>query len=112
MSYSHRATRLLGLTSAGRVTFVIHAENRSDVLAGVVQLFHDLNVEVEALYMVRRRGSETLRIHVTIEASQENRQRVQANLYEVVNVRFVKTERATGEVLCESLDEESRGRYR
>ena len=44
-----------------RVTFVIKAENRSDILATVVQLFHGLSVEVEALYMVRRRGSETLR---------------------------------------------------
>jgi hypothetical protein len=40
-------------TAVERVTFVIKAENRSDTLATVVQLFHGLNVEVEALYMTR-----------------------------------------------------------
>ena len=40
-----------------RMTFVIEAENRAEVLARVVQLFQDLKVEIEALYMARRRDS-------------------------------------------------------
>src|ERR1700730_2260426 len=43
--------------SAERVTFVIQAENGADVLARVALLFHHLNVEIDALYMVRRPGS-------------------------------------------------------
>ena len=93
-----------------RVTFVIKAENRSEVLATVVQLFHGLNVEVEALYMVRRRGSETLRIHVTVEANQEACRRIEANLQEVLSVKSVKLERSTKECVWEAPDEKSKGR--
>jgi hypothetical protein len=39
------------------MTFVIEAENRAEVLARVVQPFQDLKVEIEALYVVRRRDS-------------------------------------------------------
>jgi acetolactate synthase small subunit len=92
-----------------RVTFVIQGENRADVLAGVVQLFHDLNVEVEALYMVRR-GSETLRIHVTIEVNQEGSRRVEASLHKVVSVKSVNTERGAKQSAGEAPGEESKGR--
>jgi acetolactate synthase small subunit len=90
-----------------RVTFVVKAENRSDILAAVVQLFHGLNVEVEALYMVRRRGSETLRIHVTVEANQEACRRIEANLQEILSVNSVKTERSAKEGAGKAPDEES-----
>src|SRR5260370_9282461 len=43
-----RRTKQFGSMLAERVTFVIKAENRSDVLTGVVKLFHDSNVDVEA----------------------------------------------------------------
>jgi hypothetical protein len=58
-------------TDTERFTFVIRADNHADVLPAIVLLFHRLNVEIDALYMLRRRGSETLRIHVTVEANQE-----------------------------------------
>jgi acetolactate synthase small subunit len=93
-----------------RVTFVIKAENRPDILVTVVQLFQGLNIEVEALYMVRRRGSETLRIHVTVEGNQEACRRIEANLQEVVSVKSVKTERSTKEGVWEASDEKSKGR--
>jgi hypothetical protein len=64
-----------------------------------------LNVEVEALYMVRRRGSESLHIHVTIEVNEEACPRIEANLYKVVQVTSVKTERRTKEVPTETLDD-------
>jgi acetolactate synthase small subunit len=93
-----------------RVTFVIKAENRSDILATVVQLFHGLNVDVEALYMVRRRASETLRIHVTIEANQEACRRIEASLQEVLSVKSVKLERSAKEGAAGAPDEKSKGR--
>ena len=93
-----------------RVTFVIKAENRSDILARVVQVFHGLKVDVEALYMVRRRGSETLRIHVTVEANQEACRRIEVNLQEILSVKSVKTEWSAKESAGEAPDEESKGR--
>jgi acetolactate synthase-1/3 small subunit len=88
-----------------RVTFVIEAENRADVLARIVMLFHRLNVEVEALYMVRRGGSETLRIHVTIEVNEEGCRRMEANLYKVVDVSSVMIERGSKQILTKTMDD-------
>jgi acetolactate synthase small subunit len=76
-----------------RVTFEIQADNRADVLLRVVMLFHRLNVEVQALYMVRRRSSKTMRVTVTIEADQNGVLRLEANLYKIVQVRSVNTAR-------------------
>lgn len=101
---SRRTKQLCGL-GVERVTFVIQAENRADVLARIVLLFHRLNVEVEALYMVRRRSSESLRIHVTIEANEEGCRRMEANLYKVVDVSFVKTERGSMQIPTETMDD-------
>ena len=89
-----------------RVTFVVQAENRRDVLARVVLLFHRLNVEIDALYMVRRHSSETMRVSVTAQADRERSQRIQANLYKVVSVTSVKIERGGKEVLRESPEKE------
>jgi acetolactate synthase small subunit len=89
----------------GRVIFVIKAENRPDVLARVVALFHRLNVEIDALYMVRRRSSETIRIRLTIEANEERCRRIEAHLYKVVQVTSVKTARRSKEVLTETRDD-------
>ena len=86
------------------VTFVIGADNRADVLARVVLLFHRLNVEIEALYMVRRPGSETMRIHLTIKANDEACLRLEAHLCKVVQVTSVETERRAKEFLTETLD--------
>ena len=73
------------------MTFVIQAENRADVLARVVLLFHRLNIEIAALSVARRRESETMRIQVTIEAGQDACQRIEAHLYKVAQVRSVRT---------------------
>jgi acetolactate synthase small subunit len=100
-----RRTKQLGELGVKRVTFVIQAGNRADVLARIVLLFHRLNVEIEALYMVRRRGSETLGIQVTIEVNGESRRRMQANLYKVVDVSSVKIERSSKQILTETMDD-------
>lgn len=107
-----RRTKQLCELGVERVTFVIQAENRADVLARVAMLFHRLNVEIEALYMVRRRGAETMRLSITMQADGERSRRIEANLYKVVNVVSVKTERGGKEVLGQSLDDEPATRSR
>ena len=87
------------------MTFVIRAENRADLLARVVLLFHRLNLEIDALYMVRRRSSETMRMTVTVEAKPDQAARIAAHLYKVVQVTSVKTERCTDKVLVEALND-------
>jgi hypothetical protein len=62
-------------------------------------LFDRLNVEIEALHMVRRRESESLRVRVTIRADPEHSRRMEANLYKVVSVTSVKIERGAKELL-------------
>jgi acetolactate synthase small subunit len=89
------------------VTFAIKAENRSDVLGRVVQFFQDSNMEIEALYMIRRHGSDTLRIHVTVDTNQEGRRRIEANLQRLLNVKSVKSGKSTENVQNESRDEQS-----
>jgi len=98
--------------SVERVIFVIKAENRADVLARVVLLFHRLNVEIDALYMVRRRDSETMRMSVTIQFSREGSRRIEASLYKIASVTSVKIERGTKEVLGEPFDDEPRTQSR
>jgi acetolactate synthase-1/3 small subunit len=75
-----------------RVTFVIQAENRADVLARITLLFHRLNVEIHALAMVRERSSKTIRMSVTVEAEVEHARRLEAHLYKVIEVRSVNIE--------------------
>jgi hypothetical protein len=78
-----------------RVVFVIQAENRADHLARIVllfplTLFQRLHLEICAFSMVRPRGSETLRLKVTIETAPDCARRIEAHLYKVVEVRSVR----------------------
>jgi len=74
-----------------RVNFVIEAENRPEVLARLVVLFHRLHVEIHALSMKWARGSETMRLKVTTEAEPDHALRIEAHLYKTVEVRSVET---------------------
>ena len=87
-----------GRMQVDRSRFVIQAENRADVLARVVLLFHRLNIEITSLYLVRRRASETMRMTVTVEADRDRAVRVEAHLYKVVQVKSVRLESAGAEV--------------
>jgi acetolactate synthase small subunit len=71
-----------------RVTFVVTAENRADLLARLVLLFHRLSVEIHGLSMTRKRDSATIRLHVKVEV--EHARRIEAHLYKVVEVRSVR----------------------
>ena len=90
-----------------RIMFVIKADNRPEVLPKVVLLFHRLNVEIDALYMVRRRNSEMMRMNVTSQSNREISRRIEAHLYKVVQIRSVKVEWACKEILAHADDLES-----
>ena len=82
-------------TTTERITFIIRAENRGDVLPRIVMLFHRLSVEIAALYFVRRSASESIRISVTVEADRERATRMEAHLYKNAYVMSVETEHGT-----------------
>lgn len=86
------------------MVFVISAVNDGNVLARIVMLFHRLNVEIDAIWMVRRSKSESMRIHVTVQAKEEPGKRLEAQLYKVVNVQYVATSRGTKQFFSEEDD--------
>lgn len=77
-----------------RVTFSIWAMNDLNVLARVVMLFHRLNVEIDAIWMVRRRESGALHIHVTTRSERDRALRLEAQLYKICGVTSVGIERS------------------
>jgi acetolactate synthase small subunit len=87
-----------------RVTFVIKAENRADLLARIVLLFHRLNVEIHGLSMERKRVSNAMSMNVKVEVEREHARRLEAQLYKVVEVREVESLRAGAELGEEALD--------
>jgi acetolactate synthase small subunit len=80
------------LRNEARVVFVISALNDGNVLARVVMLLHRLNVEIDAIWMVRRRKSESMRIHVTVQASRDHAARLEAQIAKIVSVTSVGIE--------------------
>jgi acetolactate synthase small subunit len=78
-----------------RITFIIRAENRGDVLPRIVMLFHRLSVEIAALYFVRRCASEAMRLSVTVETNRERATRMEAHLHKIAHVMSVETEHGT-----------------
>ena len=98
--------------SLERVSYLIKAENRADVLARVVLLFHRLNIDIDALYMVRPRHSETMRMSVTMQFSREGSRRIEASLYKIASVTSVKIEWGTKDILGEPFDDELKTRSR
>jgi acetolactate synthase small subunit len=99
-------------TETPRFTFVIRADNHADVLPTIVLLFHRLNVEIDALYMLRRRGSESMRVDITIEANRERCRQIEAELSKVVSIRSAKTERCSKDLLSDPNTDESKGERR
>jgi acetolactate synthase I/III small subunit len=77
-----------------RITFVITAENRAELLARLMLLFHRLNVEIHALSMKRKRDSATMRLNVMVEVGEEHARRIEAHLYKVVEVTSIRIGRA------------------
>jgi acetolactate synthase small subunit len=95
MKDSRPKNRQRRATTSERITFIIRAENRGDILPRIVMLFHRLSVEIAALYFVRRSASESMRISVTVEADRERATRMEVHLYKIAYVMSVETEHGT-----------------
>ncbi len=78
-----------------RVTLVIQAQNRADILLPVVALFHELNVQIEAIWMVRRKRADKVHITVTVKTHEEDSRKIEGYLAKVEGVLSVRTEGAT-----------------
>jgi acetolactate synthase small subunit len=93
LSQSSSETEPSVVDAVTRVRFVIEADNRGDVPARVVILFHRLNVEIDRLHLVREHDAESMRMTVTVRAEREHARRLEAHLYKVVSVRSVVTKK-------------------
>ena len=64
--------------------FVVHARRTPETLARVVSLFHRRAVEIERLTMERTDDPNSLCITITLETDADQTQRIEANLYKLV----------------------------
>jgi acetolactate synthase-1/3 small subunit len=71
-------------------TFVVHTQNKPDVLARVVLMFHRRALNIEALTLTRLKESDAVRITITVEADSEQSNRIEANLHKLVDVMLVE----------------------
>jgi acetolactate synthase small subunit len=94
-----KKTRQLLPTRVERVTFVLQADNRKEVLAQVVLRFQSLNVEIDALYFVRTRGSDSMWMRITIQTDRQGARVVEAELNRIMGVKSVNTERGANDHL-------------
>jgi acetolactate synthase small subunit len=70
--------------------FVVAAENKPDVLARVVMLFHRSAVEIESIQMPARRKRNELQITITLDGKHPNAHRMAAILEKVLDVLSVE----------------------
>jgi acetolactate synthase small subunit len=73
-----------------RVTYLVTAENRPDLLSRVVMLLHRLAVPIEALTVRRSWKSRTLKLTVEAEVIDGQAERVAENLMKLVYVVAVE----------------------
>jgi acetolactate synthase-1/3 small subunit len=71
-------------------TFVLYVEDRPGVLDRVASLFRRRNFNIESLHVVRTDRPGVSRMVVEVRADDEGGQRIQANLYKLINVLSVK----------------------
>jgi len=79
------------------VTVFIDADNKRDVLARVVMLFHRRAITIHSLVMVSGDGDDMLRMTIEAEFEETQSVRIVANLYKLVNVRFVTIKNSLGQ---------------
>ena len=78
-------------------TFITYVEDKPGVLNRVVSLFRRRGYNIESLTVGRSAREDVSRITLVIHADEDMARRIQANLYKLVNVLWVKdvTEGAT-----------------
>jgi acetolactate synthase small subunit len=79
-------------------TFLVEAEDKQDVLARVVMLFHRRAIVIRSFSMTPSKHPGIVRMAITVEADQVQTERTVANLYKLVNVLSVETARQKGPV--------------
>lgn len=72
-------------------TFTVYTENKPDVLARVVLLFHRRAVRICSLQMAPAEDPEVLKIVISVEAGEEQSLRLKGDLYKLVNVLSVES---------------------
>ena len=77
-------------------TFMVEAEDKRDVLARVVMLFHRRAIIILSFSMIPAEHPGVVRMAITVEADQVQAERTVANLYKLVNVLSVETVRQKG----------------
>lgn len=75
-----------------RVTFLIQSQDRADILLPVVALFDELQIEIEAMWMIRAKRTRNERISVTVETDREGARKIMEYLLKVAGVLSVKTQ--------------------
>jgi acetolactate synthase small subunit len=73
-----------------RVTYLVTAENRPDLLSRVVMLLHRLAVPIDALTVRRSAKSRTIELTVEAEVIAGQAERVAENLMKIVHVVAVE----------------------
>ena len=72
-------------------TFWVEAEDKQDVLARVVMLFHRRAIVILSFSMTPVEHPGVVRMAITVDADQVQAERTVDNLYKLVNVLFVET---------------------
>lgn len=91
VSFPKRKSDRSVILNQRKIAFVIHAENRPDVLARVVMLFHRLNVEILGIRMERKTSAKRMGLSVRVQGEAESSRRLEAQLCKVVHVHSVHT---------------------
>ena len=68
----------------------------------VVSLFQELNVGIDAIYMIRRKDAEKVRINVTVQVDQDSAGKIEDRLTNVHGVLSLKTEIGAKDVIYSS----------
>jgi acetolactate synthase-1/3 small subunit len=71
-------------------TFVVYVENKPGVLTRVASLFRRRAFNIDSLTVGRTEKAEVSRMTIVVDADYDQAQRVEANLYKLVNVLFVE----------------------
>jgi acetolactate synthase small subunit len=79
------------------LTFVVHTRRTPDALARVVSLFHRRRVQIHSLTARRFGESDVLCIEVQLEVDEHKARRIEANLYNLVDVLLVERPASVGD---------------
>jgi acetolactate synthase I/III small subunit len=71
-------------------TFIVYVEDKPGVLNRVISLFRRRNYNIDALTVGRTEREHISRITLVMSADDDGARRLEANLYKLVNVLFVR----------------------